>query len=178
MIWWSWNLRSVLWLSRLKSCLCVFLCSSTFAVKVLNKDFKPWFFFNSIFHPIFFPVLANMQHSKSHATVREGRKCTHLVKTYSLCMYLFWVVMRNRQSVFTKQLICRLIKCTLPVKWPIDYSCCLFWFFTISTHAMQTLLSLRCFDIFCQRPYLYFSIALKVILSLSDRYKIFTNDWL
>ena len=27
----------------------------------------------------FFPVLANIQHSKSHATVREGRKCTHLM---------------------------------------------------------------------------------------------------
>ena len=66
-----------------------------------------------------------MQHSKSHATVREGRKCTHLVT-------LFWVVMRNSRSVFTKQLIRRLIKCTLPVKWPIDYSCGLFWFFTIS----------------------------------------------
>ena len=33
---------------------------------------------------------------------------------------------------------------------------------------------LRCFDIVFQRP--YFSIALKVILSLSDRYKIFTSD--
>ena len=31
-----------------------------------------------------------------------------------------------KQSVFTKKLICRLIKCTLPVKWPIDYSCGLF----------------------------------------------------
>ena len=27
--------------------------------------------------------------------------------------------MRNSQSVFTKQLICSLIKCTLPVKWPV-----------------------------------------------------------
>ena len=37
---------------------------------------------------------------------------------------------------------------------------------------------LRYFDIVFQRPYRYFSIALKVILSLSDRYKIFTSDWL
>ena len=36
----------------------------------------------------------------------------------------------------------------------------------------------RCFDIVFQRPYRYFSIPLKAILSLSDRYKIFTNDWL
>ena len=28
------------------------------------------------------------------------------------------------------------------------------------------------------RSYRYFSIVLKVILSLSDRYKLFTNDWL
>ena len=35
---------------------------------------------------------------------------------------------------------------------------------------------LKCFDTVFQRPYRYFSIALKVILSLSDRYKIFTND--
>ena len=39
------------------------------------------------------------------------------------------------------------------------------------------LMYLRCFDIIVfQRPYRYFSITLKVILSLSDRYKIFTND--
>ena len=35
---------------------------------------------------------------------------------------------------------------------------------------------LRCFVIVFQRPYRYFSIALKVILSLSDLYKIFTKD--
>ena len=35
---------------------------------------------------------------------------------------------------------------------------------------------LRCFDIVFQRRVRYFLIALKVILSLSDRYKIFTND--
>ena len=37
---------------------------------------------------------------------------------------------------------------------------------------------LRCFDTVFQRPYRYFSIALKVVSSLSDRYKIFTSDWL
>ena len=37
---------------------------------------------------------------------------------------------------------------------------------------------LGCFDIVFQRAYRYFSIALKVILALSDRYKFFTNDWL
>ena len=37
---------------------------------------------------------------------------------------------------------------------------------------------LRCFDTVSQRPYRYFSIALKVIFTLSDRYKIFTSNWL
>ena len=37
---------------------------------------------------------------------------------------------------------------------------------------------LRCFDTLFQRPYRYFSIALKVFFSLSDRYKIFTSNWL
>ena len=37
---------------------------------------------------------------------------------------------------------------------------------------------LRCFDTVFQRPYRYFSIALKVVFSLSDRYKIFTSNWL
>ena len=37
---------------------------------------------------------------------------------------------------------------------------------------------LRCFDTVFQRRYRYFSIALKVIFSLSDRYKIFTSNWL
>ena len=36
----------------------------------------------------------------------------------------------------------------------------------------------RCFDKVFQRPYRYFSIALKVFFSLSDRYKIFTSNWL
>ena len=39
-------------------------------------------------------------------------------------------------------------------------------------------IDLRCFDIVFQRPYRYFSIAWKVISSLSDRYQIITNDWL
>ena len=37
---------------------------------------------------------------------------------------------------------------------------------------------LRWFDTNFRRPDRYFSIALKVILSLSDRYEIFTSDWL
>ena len=38
--------------------------------------------------------------------------------------------------------------------------------------------ALRCFDTVFRRPYRYFSIALKEILPLSDRYKIFASDWL
>jgi len=37
---------------------------------------------------------------------------------------------------------------------------------------------LRCFDTVFQRPYRYFSIALEVLLFLSDRYKIFKSNWL
>ena len=37
---------------------------------------------------------------------------------------------------------------------------------------------LRCFDTVFQRPHRYFSVALKVVFSLSDRYKIFTSNWL
>ena len=37
---------------------------------------------------------------------------------------------------------------------------------------------LRCFDTVFQRPYRYFSIVLKVVFSLSDRYKIVTSNWL
>ena len=37
---------------------------------------------------------------------------------------------------------------------------------------------LRCFDTVFQRPYRYFSIAFKVVFSLSDRYEIFTSNWL
>ena len=36
----------------------------------------------------------------------------------------------------------------------------------------------RCFDTVSRRPYPCFSIALKVILSLSDHHKILTCDWL
>ena len=37
---------------------------------------------------------------------------------------------------------------------------------------------LRCFDTVFRRPYRCFSIALKMFLSLSDRYKLCTSDWL
>ena len=37
---------------------------------------------------------------------------------------------------------------------------------------------LRCFETVFQRPYRYFSIALKVFFSLFDRYKIFASNWL
>ena len=36
----------------------------------------------------------------------------------------------------------------------------------------------RCFDTVFGRPYRCFLITLKVILSLSDRYKLFTSDWI
>ena len=36
---------------------------------------------------------------------------------------------------------------------------------------------LRCFDTVFQRPYRYFSVALKVFFSLSDRYETFTSTW-
>ena len=47
-------------------------------------------------------------------------------------------------------------------------------FILLDRHRNRGLL--RCFDIVFQRPYRYFSIALKVIFSLSDRHKIVTND--
>ena len=37
---------------------------------------------------------------------------------------------------------------------------------------------LRCFDTVFQRLYLYFSIALKVVFSLSGRYNVFTSNLL
>ena len=36
----------------------------------------------------------------------------------------------------------------------------------------------RCFNTVFQRLYRYFSNALKVLFSLSDRYKIFTSNWI
>ena len=38
--------------------------------------------------------------------------------------------------------------------------------------------SLRCYNTVFQRPNRYFSIALGVFFSTSDRYKIFTSNWL
>ena len=45
-------------------------------------------------------------------------------------------------------------------------------------HKCIRSLRLRCFDTVFQKPYRYFSIALKVFFSMSDRYKIFTSNWL
>ena len=49
---------------------------------------------------------------------------------------------------------------------------------SLSFHAYSFFSGLRCFDTVSQRPYRYFSIALKVVFTLSDRYKIFTSNWL
>ena len=47
------------------------------------------------------------------------------------------------------------------------------------THVCVTYsAALRCFDTVFRRPYRCFSIALKVILSLFDRYKLFTSNCL
>ena len=43
---------------------------------------------------------------------------------------------------------------------------------------MAIKVTLRCFDTVFPRPYRYFSMALKVVFSLSDRYKIFTSNFL
>ena len=45
-------------------------------------------------------------------------------------------------------------------------------------HKCIRSLRFRCFDTVFQKPYRYFSIALKVFFSLYDRYKIFTSNWL
>ena len=37
---------------------------------------------------------------------------------------------------------------------------------------------LRCFDTVFQRPYRHFSVTLRVAFFLSDRYHIFTSNWL
>ena len=46
------------------------------------------------------------------------------------------------------------------------------------TRMTDKITNLRCFDTVFQRPYRYSSIPLKVFFSLSDRYKIFTSNWL
>ena len=43
---------------------------------------------------------------------------------------------------------------------------------------MGNLVNLRCFDTVFQMPYRHFSVALNVVSSLSDRYEIFTSNWL
>ena len=50
------------------------------------------------------------------------------------------------------------------------------WVFILTVFSLYK--GLRCFDQDFQRPYRYFSIALKLFFSLSDRYKIFTSCWL
>ena len=46
----------------------------------------------------------------------------------------------------------------------------------LKQNGLPIILCLRCFDTVFRRPYRCFSIVLKVILSLSDRYKLFASD--
>ena len=54
----------------------------------------------------------------------------------------------------------------------------LFAFHPDHVNSVHDVRDLRCFDIVFQSPYQYFSNPLKVFFSLSDRYKIFTSNWL
>ena len=49
---------------------------------------------------------------------------------------------------------------------------------SIDRNASMTLVApfLRCFDTVFQRPYRYFSIGLRIVFSLADRYKIFISN--
>ena len=58
--------------------------------------------------------------------------------------------------------------------FPVNYS----FSSKIRFELIGSKMILRCFDTVFQRPYRYFSIALKVVFSLSKRYKIFTSNWL
>ena len=67
-----------------------------------------------------------------------------------------------------------------PFKWKLLSSTSLWWCLLCCTckRWLWLLGLLRCFDTVFRRPYQYFSVALKVILSLSNHYKIFSTDWL
>ena len=77
----------------------------------------------------------------------------------------------QRNKSFNDQFTEGRVTYTLFQKSRCTYSC-------IFANKCRHVLFLRCFDTVFQRPYRYFSIALKVVFSLSDRYKIFTNNWL
>ena len=66
--------------------------------------------------------------------------------------------------------------------WKLLSSTCTFLWWCLlcctCTRWLWFLGLLRCFDTVFRRPYQYFSIALKVILSLSNHCKIFSTDWL
>ena len=47
-----------------------------------------------------------------------------------------------------------------------------------NVYKCKQMIQLRCFDTVFQRANRYFSKALKVVFSLSDRYIIFTSNWL
>ena len=62
--------------------------------------------------------------------------------------------------------------------WTVFFQVSILGIVPLTSFMEIEIVSLRCFDTVFQRPYWYFSIALKVVLSLSDRYKIFTSNWL
>ena len=71
---------------------------------------------------------------------------------------------------------CCLKKCSNGIPWYSKFSNT-YWKLSYIEENNKTS-GLRCFDTVFQRPYWYFSIALKVFFSLSDRYKVFTINWL
>ena len=94
----------------------------------------------------------------------------------------------NLQSSCLQSAVCSLrsavCKCHTPrgdkaIKWVCVYHHgCNNLVRPMKQQTTEWILLIRCFDTVSRRPYRCFSIALKVVLSLSDRNKIFTSDWL
>ena len=96
---------------------------------------------------------------KNQADFYVRRKLTFSYKTWTNCY------VQSSLNIYTSQ--------NLTVFFTTRYS-----LFPLRADLGHSITYLRCFDTVFRRPNRYFSIALKVILSLSDRYEIFTSDWL
>ena len=135
------------------------------------------FFFSVLRHPWVVQVLT---HRISPCFDRNVRALANWSEGYFICPFLAswyiggWCPWLKNFSV------------TLTVTLEASIPCQVFIFWTIyrpqelsfNIPDTEREYDLRCFDTVFQRLYRYFSIALKVFFSLSDRYKNFTSNCL
>ena len=109
----------------------------------------------------------------------KNKDCSIWVLNSDVCIKKSY---KNNSAIFQKKKNCWFIKKASLISFNLIQGFRYFQFNRNAPHNLRVRepegIRKRCFDTVFGRPYRCFLITLKVILYLSDRYKLFTSDWI